>query len=204
MSHWDPDASSVAIVDAFLAHLDTPHVEEIRARQAALLAASGELPDPPARYNRRYTTAVLAAWEVLSPRFGPARHQDLLDLLREAFTAPFREWTARSTREFLDGADDPFAAMAALAKKRETTDFGVEFTFDRDEGPAHLHQDVRRCGYLEYLRGRGAAHLTPVLCAFDTAWLEAVDPARHGFVATRATTLAEGGPTCPFHFRRVR
>jgi hypothetical protein len=203
MSRWDPDASSVAIVDAFLVHLRTPHVERIRARQAELLAASGDLPDPPARYNRRYTTAVLAAWEVLSAPEDPSRWPDLRDRLREAFTAPFREWTAGATREFLDGAADPFAAMTALAKERETTDFGAEFTFDRDEGPAHLHQDVRRCGYHDYLMSQGAAHLTPVLCAFDTAWLEAVDPARHGFVATRATTLAAGGPTCPFHFRRV-
>jgi len=198
MSHWDPDASSIAIVDAFYAHLDTPHEGLIRARQAELLAASGDLPDAPALYNRRYTTAVLAAWQILSPAPG------LVARLREAFTAPFAAWTAQATRDFLDGAEDPFAAMADLATQRETTDFGAEFVFDRDEGPDHLHQDVRRCGYHDYLRSQDAAHLTPILCAFDTAWLGAVDPGRHGFVATRVTTLADGGASCPFHFRRVR
>lgn len=46
--------------------------------------------------------------------------------------------------------------------------------------------------------------MTPVMCAFDKAWIEAIDPARHGFRFDRATTIGYGGSHCPFHFTRTR
>ena len=54
------------------------------------------------------------------------------------------------------------------------------------------------------LAASSAAELTPVMCAFDKAWIEAIDPARHGFRFDRATTIGHGGSHCPFHFSRTR
>jgi hypothetical protein len=41
------------------------------------------------------------------------------------------------------------------------------------------------------------------MCAFDKAWIEAIDPVRHGFRFDRATTIGHGGGRCPFHFTRT-
>jgi hypothetical protein len=35
-------------------------------------------------------------------------------------------------------------------------------------------------------------------------WIEAIDPARHGFRFDRATTIGYGGSYCPFRFTRAR
>jgi hypothetical protein len=42
------------------------------------------------------------------------------------------------------------------------------------------------------------------MCAFDKAWIEAIDPARQGFRFDRATTIGYGGSYCPFRFTRTR
>jgi hypothetical protein len=58
--------------------------------------------------------------------------------------------------------------------------------------------------YHDVLATNSAAELTPVMCAFDKAWIEAIDPAAHGFRFDSATTIGHGGTCCPFHFTRTR
>jgi hypothetical protein len=43
----------------------------------------------------------------------------------------------------------------------------------------------------------------PGVLAFDKAWIEAIDPARHGFRFDRVTTIGRDGSHCPFHFSRT-
>jgi hypothetical protein len=104
-----------------------------------------------------------------------------------------------------DAAPDPFQAMVELCRSRERDAFGAAFTFRRpaDDGQRY-HLDVHRCFYHDVLAASSAAELTPVMCAFDKAWIEAIDPARHGFRFDRATTIGYGGSHCPFHFTRTR
>ncbi|MCO1655190.1 L-2-amino-thiazoline-4-carboxylic acid hydrolase [Pseudonocardia humida] len=210
----DHDRDSRAVVALFFDRLDhdlaaggTPApvrravVERIRAGYAELVAAPTELPDDAARSNLRYVAAVVAAHRVLREDH-PA--DTLLDWLTSAFVEPLAGAVTAGTRAMLDAAPDPFAAMVAVARERESTDFGAEFRFAHphdDDG--RFHADVHRCGYHEHLTRLGEPGLTPVLCAFDTSWIRAIDPERHGFAFTRATTIGLGGTHCPFHFRRT-
>jgi hypothetical protein len=218
----DPDRDSAYLVDQFLvrlgdeldalpvpAPLRREIVDRVRDRQHALYAAgSADLPDEPARYNRRYTTAVLAAYRVLTAAAADEPNvptgPPLLSMLTRAFVEPLAAAVAAGTRALLDAAADPFATMVAVARAREREDFGAEFVFvhPADDGE-RFFADVHRCGYHEYLRAQGAPELTPVLCAFDANWISAIDPHRHGFAFTRTTTIGTGGPFCPFHFHRT-
>ncbi|MCP2164779.1 L-2-amino-thiazoline-4-carboxylic acid hydrolase [Goodfellowiella coeruleoviolacea] len=126
-------------------------------------------------------------------------------LVSAAFLEPMREPVRQGTRAALDTAEDPFAVMVSVAKQREHGYFGGAFTFVRSaDDDQRYHTDVHRCGYLAVLTAGGAAELGPVFCRFDAAWIDAIDPERHGFRFDRPTTLALGGRSCPFHFTRVR
>ena len=164
-----------------------------------------DLPDRAADINRRITFAVLAAHRVLVeaklPAFGA---ENLVTLLDEVVVAAAGPWPARGTAAALDAAPDPLALLASISRAKEAEAFGAEFEFahPRDDGDAYF-ADVHRCGYHDLLTRLDAAALPPALCAFDTTWLSAVDPARHGLRATRVTSIGLGGPICPFHFERV-
>ncbi|GAA4607441.1 hypothetical protein BJY16_006336 [Actinoplanes octamycinicus] len=219
----DPDADSRAVVAAFFDRL----ADDLAARGVAagvcvdLLGGiqvrsgrlSGDSPvpasDAPARYNRRYTAAVLAAYEVLSAAGadgtpGIPAGAELTGLLTAAFVEPLGEQVASGTRAMLDAAADPFAAMVAVARQRETDDFGAEFEFSHPVDDEHQFvAKVHRCGYHEYFRAHGTPQLTPVLCAFDANWISAIAPERHGFTFARPATIGHGAASCPFDFRRT-
>ena len=219
----DPDRDSAYLVEMFFERLGSdlinhgldPDVsrdviDRARQRQRELNSTdSADLPDAPARYNRRYTTAVLAAYQLLSAAGastpGVPTGSALLTFLTRAFVEPCAEPVTAGTRAMLDAAADPFAAMVAVARTRESEDFGAEFVFahptDDDD---RFFADVHRCGYHEYFASQNAPQLTPVLCAFDTNWINAIDPQRHGFIFTRTTTIGLGGRICPFHFQRTQ
>jgi hypothetical protein len=218
----DPDRDSAYLVELFFERLGedlAEHgldpdairdlIDRARQRQRQLNPTDRiDLPDAPARYNRRYTSAVLAAYHVLSTAAastpsvptGPS----LLNRLTRAFVEPLAETVTAGTRAMLDAAEDPFAAMVAVARTRESEDFGAEFVFSHPaDDDDRFFADVHRCGYHEYFSSQNAPQLTPVLCAFDANWINAINPQRHGFTFTRVTTIGLGGRLCPFHFQRT-
>ncbi|MGW7291409.1 L-2-amino-thiazoline-4-carboxylic acid hydrolase [Streptomyces xiamenensis] len=219
-SRAEADRECGTLIEAFQERLgrelatlgvDADTLATLRDRMRALARelADGDAqpaPDEPARVNRRYAAAVLAAHRVLSATSAPGvpAGSGLLELLTTAFAEPFGPALTEGVRALLDAAPDPFATMVTVARTREETDFGAEFTFThpRDDSRAFF-ADVVRCGYHDWLTERGAGELTPVLCAFDGNWIRAIDPERHGFAFTRTTTIGEGGTHCPFHFRRT-
>ncbi|GAA1090453.1 hypothetical protein GCM10009605_30430 [Nocardiopsis composta] len=156
----------------------------------------------PTGTNITVATALLAADRVLSDRLpDPEQRQKLLE---QALVEPLAEMTQEATAAALDTADDPFAAMVATARERETSAFGPRFVFAHPvDGDAEFISEVRHCFFHELLTRHGAGHLTSILCAFDANWMDAVVPGRHGFTVDRATTIAAGGASCPFRFRRV-
>jgi len=183
----DPERDTTAVIDGFLTHLAAALRERslpealiagMRTRIAELERARADMIiDDPARYNLRMA----------------------------AFTEPLGPAVREGTRAMLDAAPDPFAAMVELCKSRERDAFGAAFTFRRpvDDGQRY-YLDVYRCLYHDVLAASSARELTPVMCAFDKAWIETIDPARHGFRFDRATTIGHGGGYCPFHFTRTR
>jgi hypothetical protein len=208
----DPERDTAAVIDGFLTHLGSTLRE--RSLPEALVAGMwtriGELEraradmiiDDPARYNLRMTVALVAAYEALQPQLG---REDAITVIQAAFTEPLGPAVRAGTRAMLDAAPDPFAAMVELCKSRERDAFGTAFTFRRpaDDGQRY-YLDVYRCFYHDVLTASSAGELTPVMCAFDKAWIEAIDPARHGLQFDRATTIGHGGGHCPFHFTRTR
>ena len=157
--------------------------------------------DDPSRFSLRMTVALVAAYEALQPRLG---RDEATAVIQAAFTEPLGPAVRAGTRAMLDAAPDPFRAMVELCKSRERDAFGAAFTFRRpaDDGQRY-YLDVHRCFYHDVLTASSAAELTPVMCAFDKAWIEAIDPVRHSFRFYRATTIGHGGGCCPFHFTRT-
>jgi hypothetical protein len=141
------------------------------------------------------------AYEALRPRLG---REEAIAVIRAAFTEPLGPAVRAGTLAMLDAVPDPFQTMVELCKSREREAFGAAFTFRRPaDDDQRYYLDVHRCFYHDVLAASSAAELTPVMCAFDMAWIEAIDPDRHGFRFDRVTTIGYGGDCCPFHFTRT-
>jgi hypothetical protein len=205
-----PEQSANWVIDAFLGHLahhiDPAHLHAITtagAHRTANLAAAytSLIADDHSYHHLRTAAYVLAAYRELQPSLPrPA----LLNLLRDAFTAPLREIVFGSTRAMLDASPDPFRAMVDVSKEREANYFGAAFTFERpqDDDRAYL-VNISRCVWHAYFIAENTPELTPIFCAIDMNWIEAINPEQHGFTFVRPTTLGTGGPMCPFHFYRI-
>jgi L-2-amino-thiazoline-4-carboxylic acid hydrolase len=204
----DPDADTAALIDGFFDHLASHGITDevlatVRVRHEDLVAANQHLVvDEPARHNLRVTLVLVAAYESLHPTLG---RPESIRLIEAAVVEPLAPFVREATRAMLDSVPDPYDAMVELAKSRETEAFGAGFEFRHpvDDGNS-FHADVHRCHYHDVLVANGAPELTPALCAFDRNWIDAIDPARHGFRFDRETTIGTGGTHCPFHFSRVR
>ncbi|MEU0869244.1 L-2-amino-thiazoline-4-carboxylic acid hydrolase [Nocardia brasiliensis] len=204
------EADSIAVVEGFFAHLamhlraeDLPDglFEDMRGNIAELVAADAHrIVDEPARYNLHMTLALVVAYRALVPRLG---RESALAAVRAAFVEPLSVAVGESTRAMLE-TGDPFATIVAASKAREKHSFGAGFTFVRTvDDERSYHVDVARCFYHDVLTAHSVPELTPVMCAFDTNWIVAMDPERHGFTFERATTLGLGGTHCPFHWDRI-
>jgi hypothetical protein len=207
----DPERDTAELIDAFCrrlgesvldANLLSTDLPGIARRAAELEAAHGDLVvDDPARHNLRMSLVLVAAHELLKGRLGA---DESVRVLRAAFTEPLAPMVRDATLAMLDNAPDPFAAMVAMSKDRELHAFGAGFAFQRpvDDETEYL-LDVRGCFYHDVLERNSATELTPILCAFDANWIDAIEPDRHGFRFDRQTTIGLGGGHCPFRFRRT-
>lgn len=204
----DAEAQAAMVVAAFFGALaarfaDAPDlVGRLRGRHRRLVAAQQHrVVDEASLHNLSMTLAVLAAYQELAhERTG----DDLITALREAFVQPMERFVREATRSLLDGAGDPFVAMVKLTREREEQAFGAGFVFGHPEDDESRYTaEVRRCFYHEVLKANGAANLTGVFCAFDSNWIDAIDPDRDGFEFERPTTIGSGGASCPFRFRRI-
>ncbi|MGW4637902.1 L-2-amino-thiazoline-4-carboxylic acid hydrolase [Sphaerisporangium sp. NPDC004334] len=204
----DPAAETRMLIDAFFAALSDAVtgqddlIARLRAKHERLLADQRHrVIDEASAFNLALSLAVLAGYQELAPQY---RDDELHALLRTAFVEPMRATVQQATAAALDAAADPFAAMVDISRLRERYAFGAGFTFTHprdDDG--HYVAQVERCYYHDVLSANGAAHLTPVFCAFDANWIDVIDPERHGFAFDRPTTIGTGGQNCPFRFRRT-
>jgi hypothetical protein len=206
----DPEAMTALLVEGFWSALaqrleqapTSDTFDRIRRMAEALERDQQDrVVDAPARTNLRIGCAVLAAYRALR---GDRPGEELLQILEESFVGSMGETIRENVARALDQAPDPFQLIVGVSKEREQHEFGRGFTFERerDDDGAYL-LNVRRCFWHDMFVANGAPELTRVLCAFDTNWISAIDPRRHGFRFDRPTTLGLGGARCPFHFRRV-
>ena len=204
----DPAAEIRAVIDAFFAALADAFagrsdlITRLRVRHDRLLAnQQHRIIDEASRHNLALTLAVLAGYHELAPQ---ASDEELLPALEAAFVEPLRSSVKAVTKAALDAVADPFAAMVDITRQRERHAFGAGFVFTHpQDDPDHYVAQVERCYYHQVLSANGAQQLTPVFCAFDANWIDAIDPGRHGFSFERPTTIGTGGSNCPFRFRRT-
>lgn len=149
--------------------------------------------------NVRFTSLAVAAYDVLEPAHGPARATAVVE---DCLNSPFRDVILAGTASLLDAAADPFAALVAAGKERESTYFGPSFTFERPVDDQHTYVlDVIRCLFHEGLVAAGRTQLQAVMCRFDLNWVDAIEPDRHHVRFVRPVTYATGD-TCRMCFLR--
>ncbi|WP_077010225.1 L-2-amino-thiazoline-4-carboxylic acid hydrolase [Saccharothrix sp. ALI-22-I] len=184
------------LISLFREHIaSSAPLDEIDAAAARIAAAVGG-----SSPHLALTASVAGAYQVLLRRLPRA---EALSVVARAFHEPIRPYVHDGTRAALDAADDPFAVITGFSKDREENYFGDDFSFSRVEDSSRYLVDVRRCFYVRVLDVAGVPELGTVFCEFDAAWISAIDRDRHGVDFQRPTTIARGGATCPFHFRRV-
>lgn len=207
----DPSAETAWVIQTFLdaveQHLaDASLMSRLRrcldADRAALESKYQPwLVNEQARHHLHLGATVLVTYRLLREA---VPEQELLALLKGAFTEPFREAIGRATVQWLDQSADPFQMIVGVSKQREALYFGDSFVFERPrEDDRAYYADVTRCLWHSFFVAEGKPELTPILCAFDENWIAAIDPERHGVRFERATTLGHGGSLCPFHFFRI-
>lgn len=149
--------------------------------------------------NARFTTLAVAAYDVLQPVCGST---EAAAIVEDCLNSPLRENLLAGTRDMLDHAEDPFAALVTASKERERSYFGPSFHFQRPVDDDDTYAlDVRRCFFHEVLVATGRGELQPILCRFDLNWADAIEPSRHHLRFVRPVTFATG-TTCRMLFTR--
>lgn len=152
------------------------------------------------RVNARFTMLAVALFDVVERRLA---RDAAIRLVDECLNQPIRPLFVEGTRQLLDGAPDPFAALVASSKEREESSFGPSFEFERVIDDAHGYVlRIRRCLFHELLRACARTELMPLLCRFDLNWADAIDPERHGFRFLRPSTFATAD-RCQMWFART-
>ena len=127
---------------------------------------------------------------------------DCLEAIRYGFVNSL-SFITHQTEKFLSQSPDPFNDMIAMSKQKEK-EYGDSFEFYRkkDDGLAYL-LEVKKCFFCKLLTVNNAQELMPIFCDFDTLWMKAIDPKKHGFKFDRPETIGTGGDVCKFYFNKV-
>jgi len=94
---------------------------------------------------------------------------------------------------------DPIERLRRISRHKSAQIYGSSFQIDEGDLDNGFVFEVRTCGYRTFLSRHNALELTKILCAWDRVWIDAL-PGRIRF--SRPTTLATGGASCRFEFRR--
>lgn len=207
---WIARQQDRAVLKAAFAELDLPaarHRKLIRDIQsdADALTAADKTPRPDAMANHHLAAAhlILAADRALAREGIDAERRR--GALAHGMATPGRSAMHIATRMLLWGRADKLKALADYSETRIPPRYGASFEVETAERSADTFvQSITRCAYHDVFTRNGAPELTTIMCAFDKMWIDAIDPAKDGVRFERPTTLAEGGKSCRFEFRRVR
>lgn len=180
-----------------------------RLTRSDLGAARGRYADRvvPGRSRRvRFMThmagSLLAASELLEGAHRLPR-AEATAILRRAFLANGRGLTRALTRTWLASRRDPMAALTRhTPAARARALWGDGLTTEEEVTNDRATLRVTGCGFADYFWSAGRSDLTPILCAYDIAWLEDINSGGRPIRAWRDGTLAEGRGACTFVFTR--
>lgn len=205
--HTDLGLTTQLLCEQFLAAISKrfPRLEEqpsglLAAGDALLNEQAHLIVDEAARSNLRLATLVLVVYRALQSTLA---QQELIQAIQQAFCEPYRQEMLAGVQASLEQTADPLSLIAQVSRDKEQYVYGPSFTFQRlqDDQFAYL-VNVKRCLWHTFFVQQGTPELTPVFCAFDLNWIEAVNPAQHGFRIERPTALGWGHDQCRFwHIR---
>lgn len=178
-------------------------VRDLKRVMARLPDASMPGSDPAKRFNLTLARSLQAAVVYLEEDMALPNSQALA-ISRVAFLTS-GSWVAKTAiRIWLKLERDPFAGVekrgpSGLAKSMWGDGMAVK---DR-RAPGKISLCVTRCPFHEYFWNAGRSDLTPILCAWDTAWQQEVNTSDKPLRVDIQSTLATGGAQCEFTFKRI-
>ena len=155
--------------------------------------------DKPSLEHLHLTCTVIASFRELKKKFSLST---CLSIVRYAFVDNLSFITPQ-VRALLDQSKEPFREIVSISKEKEK-EYGKTFEFYRkqDDDRAYL-LEIKKCFYCNVLKTNNSHELMPIFCDFDTHWMKAIHPEKHGFRFDRPETIGTGGNTCKFYFTRV-
>jgi hypothetical protein len=180
---------------------------DVSVRAEELVQANRHMAqDAPGEQWLRTSSVILAAYQHLSPVVGGPR---LLTIFLDALAKSFREQiTGYLESRFGISEDAPREAFHRISEnfqKRGEQRFGSAFRYTSDVQDATRNfVNIERCFFNAFFRANGATEVTPLFCALDKVWAEALEQPRYGVRFERPTTLARGDDVCRFQFHKVR
>jgi hypothetical protein len=177
----------------------------VRARVESLIEQNAHrASDAPTRQWLHTASQVLAVFQELEPL---AWASEVLHVLREALTAPFKERVSQYlTNRFGisdDAPEEAFARIAENFKRRGEERFGEAFVYVQDvQDATRSFTNIHKCFFNDFFRANGGPEVTSLFCALDNVWADALRERRYGVRFDRPTTLAQGDDVCRFQFSR--
>lgn len=174
-------------------------------RQVINRLPDGQMPgaDAARAFNLTLAQSLHAAVILLEQEVGLAR-TDAVSAARQAFVDTGR-WMARlAVRAWLHLEPDPYAGVEArgpAAFAQALWGDGMVVKDRRTDNSISLC--VLSCPFHDYFWNVGRTDLTPILCAWDTAWQQEMNASDKPIRVDISSTLSGGASMCEFTFREA-
>jgi hypothetical protein len=187
-------------IGAYLEHV-TPERERelldgIDARAEEIAAADHDLiTDASSEGALAIGATVLAAYETLLPVLGDERRTILY--LQHALGSSLRR-TYELTFQFLSERRRPLDKIEKVCEQTSAL-YGSGWDMELTRPTPELFEmKVHRCFWAGFFARHQVPLVTTVMCAWDTNWMRAIDPAVTGLRAERTSLLSLGDGECRF------
>ncbi len=155
--------------------------------------------DPPSRGHLEWSAWILAAYQVLRPRF--ESDEAAIAFLGDASLRGFDTRSLRlgvwlALRSCRGGRIDRAEALLGAMIRQ----YGASFESGMSTSGSSLVFTVTRCFYYDFFNSHGVPALTTALCRLDQLWFDRIDPAKHGlrFDLAAYRTMSRGAEQCSF------
>lgn len=159
------------------------------------------LPDAQGRSILGMCSLVLAANEEMERRASDS--QATFDTVRRAFAATYPGPLVWFTRTFLWFTRDPLGSLkrrslSAISRRM----YGQSMEFAEEQTDETADMLVTHCAFHQFFVDHGRPELTVMVCAWDRAWMDAINRSRRPLRSERLSTISTGGDCCRFRFVR--
>jgi hypothetical protein len=138
----------------------------------------------------------LAAFETLLPVFDGDKWRTILYLQHVMGTVLQRPYELMFST--LSKREHPLDKIEKVCRKEEPM-YGAGWEIDYERpNPGLFEMKVERCFWHDFFARHDAVLVTTVMCAWDTTWMRAIDPAVSGLRAERTSLLSLGDDECRF------